>query len=76
MNKKIITLEVTKVGPGQLETMVAINGDPADVTFAMSELILKINDCINGSGMLKVNNGFWLALQEHVNDELAERAAK
>lgn len=76
MNKRVITLEVNKEGPGQFETMMSINGSPADVTFAMAELILKINDCVNGSGMLKVNNGFWLALQEHINDELAERAAK
>lgn len=75
MNKKIITLEVTKEGPGQLETMMSINGSPADVTFAMSELILKINDCVNGSGM-PVNNGFWLALQELINDELKDRVSK
>lgn len=76
MNKKIITLEVTKKGPGELETMMAINGDPADVAFALSELILTVNDCMNGSGMMKVDNGFWLMLQEHVNDELKARVSK
>lgn len=76
MNKKIITLDVTEVGEGYLETMVSINGSPIDVTFAMVELILKLNDCLNGSGMMKVNNGFWVLLQEHVNEELTERAKK
>ena len=76
MNKKIITLDVTKVGEGHLETMMSINGSPVDVTFAMVELILKLNDCVNDSGMMKINNGFWVTLQEHVNEELAERAKK
>lgn len=76
MNKKVITLDVTKVGEGHLETMMSINGSPVDITFAMIELILKLNDCVNDSGMTKVNNGFWVALQEHVNEKLAERAKK
>ena len=76
MNKKIITLDVTKVGEGHLETMMSINGSPVDVTFAMVELILKINDCLNDSGMMKVQNGFWVLLQDHINEELAERATK
>lgn len=76
MNKKIITLDVTKVGEGHLETMMLIDGSPVDVTFAMVELILKINDCLNGSGMMKVNNGFWVMLQDHINEELAERVKK
>lgn len=76
MNKKIINLDVTKVGEGHLETMMSINGSPADVTFAMRELILKINDCLNESGHVKVNNAFWLTLQDDINEELAERASK
>lgn len=76
MNKKIITFDVTKVGEGYLEAMMSINGSPVDVTLAVVELILKLNDYINDSGMMKINNGFWVALQEHVNDELAERAKK
>ena len=76
MNKKIITLDVTKVGEGHLETMMPINGSPDDVTYAMVELILKINDCTNGSDMMKVKNGFWLLIQDIVNKELAERAEK
>lgn len=76
MNKKIITLDVTKVGEGHLETMMSINGSPVDVTFAMVELILKLNDCLNASGQMRVNNGFWVMLQDHINEELAERAKK
>lgn len=76
MNKKIITLDVTKVGEGHLEIMMSINGSPVDVTFAMVELILKLNDGLNHSGQMKVNNGFWIMLQDHINEELAERAKK
>jgi len=76
MNKKIITLDVTKVGEGHLETMMSINGSPEDISFAMTELLLKLNDCTNGSGMMKVQNGFWLLIQDMVNHELAERAKK
>lgn len=76
MNKKIITLDVTKVGEGHLETMMSINGSPEDISMAMTEIILKLNDCTNGSGMMKVKNGFWLLIQDIVNRELAERAAK
>lgn len=76
MNKKIITLDVTKVGEGHLETMMSINGSPVDVTFAMVKLILKLNDCLNASGQMRVNNGFWVMLQDQINEELAERAKK
>ncbi len=76
MNKKIITLDVTEVGEGHLETMMSINGRPVDVTFAMADLILKLNDCLNESGQMRVNNGFWLMLQDHINEELAGRAKK
>lgn len=76
MKQKIITLDVTKVGEGHLETMISINGSPEDVSFAMTELLLKLNDCTNGSGMMKVQNGFWLMIQDMVNHELAERATK
>lgn len=76
MNKKIMSVEVTKVGPGHLETMMSITGSPEDVSMALTEMILKINDCTNGSDMMKVKNGFWLLIQDIVNRELAERAIK
>ena len=76
MNKKIITLDVTKLGEEHLETMMSINGSPADVTYAMVEVILKLNDCLNDTGIMKVNNGFWVLLQEEINEELTERAKK
>lgn len=76
MNKKIITLDVTKLGEGHLETMMSINGSPADVTYAMVEVILKLNDCLNDMGIMKVNNGFWVLLQDEINEELTERAKK
>lgn len=76
MNNKVITLNVTKVGEGHLETMMSINGSPEDISMAMTEILLKLNDCINGSDMMKVKNGFWLLIQDIVNKELAERAAK
>lgn len=76
MNKKIMSVEVTKVGPGHLETMMSITGSPEDVSMALTEMILKINDCTNGSDMMKVKNGFWLLIQDIVNRELAERAIR
>lgn len=76
MNKKVITLDVTKVGEGHLETMMSINGSPEDISMAVIEVILKLNDCVNGSDMLKVKNGFWMLIQDTVNHELAERAKK
>lgn len=76
MNKKIITLDVTKVGEGHLETMMSIHGSPVDLTFAMAELILTLNDCLNESGQMKINNEFWVMLQDYINEELAERAKK
>ena len=76
MNKKIITLDVTKLGEEHLETMMSINGSPADVTYAMVEVILKLNDCLNDTGIMKVNNGFWVLLQDEINEELTERAKK
>ena len=76
MNKKIITFDVTKVGEGHLETVMSFHGSLEDISFAMTELLLKVNDCTNGSGMMKVQNGFWLMIQDMVNDELAERATK
>jgi len=76
MNKKIMSVEVTKVGPGHLETMMSITGSPEDVSMALTEMIIKINDCTNGSDIFKVKNGFWLMIQDIVNRELAERAVK
>lgn len=76
MNNKIMSVEVTKVGPGHLETMMSITGSPEDVSMALTEMILKINDCTNGSDMMKVKNGFWLLIQDVINHELAERATK
>lgn len=76
MNRKIMSIEVTKVGPGHLESMVSITGSPEDISIAMTELILKLNDCTNGSDMMKVKNGFWLLIQDMVNHELTERAKK
>lgn len=76
MNKKIMSIEVTKVGPGHLETMMSITGGPEDVSMAIAEMILKVNDCTNGTDIMKVKNGFWLLIQDMVNDQLAERSAK
>lgn len=76
MNKKIMSVEVTKVGPGHLETMMSITGSPEDISMALVEIILKINDWTNGSDMMKIKNGFWLLIQDIVNKELAERATK
>ena len=76
MSRKIMSIEVTKVGPGHLQTMMSITGSPEDISYAMTELILKFNDCTNGSDMMKVKNGFWLLIQDMVNHELEERAAK
>lgn len=76
MNKKIMSIEVTKVGPGHLETMMSITGGPEDVSMAIAEMILKVNDCTNGTDIMKVKNGFWLLIQDIVNDQLAERSAK
>lgn len=76
MNKKVISLDVTKVGEGHLETMMSINGSPEDVSIALAETLIRVNDCVNGSDMIKVQNGFWLLLQDMVNRELAERAKK
>lgn len=76
MNKKIMSVEVTKVGPGHLETMMSITGSPEDISMALVEMIIKINDCTNGSDMMKVKNGFWLLIQDIINKELAERAKK
>ena len=76
MKQKIMSVEVTKVGPGHLESMVCITGSPEDLSIALTELILKLNDCTNGSDMMKVKNGFWLLIQDMVNNELKERAAK
>lgn len=76
MSRKIMSIEVTKVGPGHLESMVSITGSPEDISIAMTELILKLNDCTNGSDMMKVKNGFWLLIQDMVNSELKERAEK
>lgn len=76
MKQKILTMDVTKVGEGHLETMMSINGSPKDLMFAMVEVISKLNEVSNNSGMMKVNNGFWLMLQEHINDMLKEGAKK
>ena len=76
MNKKIMSIEVTKVGPGHLETMMSINGTPEDVSYAVTEMILKLTDCTNGSDIMRVKNGFWLMIQDMVNSELKERAKK
>lgn len=76
MNRKIMSVDVTKVGPGQMESMASITGSPEDISIAMTELIMKINDCVNGSGMFKVQNGFWMLIQDMVNHELAERTTK
>lgn len=76
MNKKIMSIEVTKVGLGHLDTMMSITGGPEDVSMALVEVILKINDCTNGSDMFKVKNGFWLMIQDMINHELAERVTK
>ena len=76
MNKKIMSIEVTKVGPGHLETMMSITSGPEDVSMAIAEMILKINDCTNGTDIMKVKNGFWLLIQDIVNDQIAERSAK
>lgn len=76
MKQKILTMDVTKVGEGHLETMMSINGSPKDLMFAMTEVIFKLNEVSNNSGMFKVTNGFWLMLQDHINEELAERAKK
>lgn len=76
MNKKIMSVEVTKLGPGHFDTMMGISGSPEDVSVALIEMILKINDCINGSDMMNVKNGFWLLIQDVVNRELAERATR
>lgn len=76
MKQKIMNVEVTKVGPGSFDTMISIHGSPEDVSYAIIEIILKINDCTNGSDMMKVKNGFWLMIQDMVNHELAEKAAK
>lgn len=76
MKQKIMNVEVTKVGPGHFETMMSITGSPEDISFAVAEIILKLNDCTNSSDIVKVKNGFWLMIQDTVNHELTERTIK
>lgn len=41
-------------------------------TSVLVEAIMQINERVNATGLLEVKNGFWLILQEAVNERLQE----
>ena len=73
MEKEINQIEATRQGKGDLSVMISLQGSPEETQIIMKDVVIKVNDAINASGIVKVNNGFWLCLQEMVNDELNER---
>lgn len=76
MNNTVLSVTAKKLGEGHIETMMSIQGSPEDIIFTLHEMIVKLNECCNGSGMMKVNNGMWLMLQDMINDTLKERTKK
>lgn len=41
---------------------------------ALAEAIIQINERVNAAGLLRVKNGFWVILQEMVNERLEKEA--
>lgn len=76
MNNTVLSVTAKKLGEGHIETMISTQGSPEDIIFTLHEMIVKLNECFNGSGMMKVNNGMWLMLQDVINDTLKESAKK
>ena len=74
MDKTIIAIEATRRREGELSVMISLQGSPEETQIVMKDVLIKVNDCINASGVVKVKNGFWLCLQEMINDELDMRA--
>ena len=76
MDKTVISIEAVRKGDGDVSVMLSLQGTPEETQRVMTDIVLQVNDCINRAGVVKMQNGFWLCMQEIINEELEKRAAK
>ena len=76
MEKEVIKIEAVRKNDGDLSVLISLQGTPEETQKVMTDIVLQVNDCINRAGVVKMQNGFWLCMQEIINEELEKRAVK
>lgn len=76
MEKTIVSIEASRKDEEEISVMISLQGTPFETQKVMTDIVLQVNDCINNAGVAKVKNGFWLCMQETINEELEKRAQK
>lgn len=76
MDKTIVSIEASRKDDEEISVMISLQGTPFETQKVMTDIVLQVNDCINNAGVAKVKNGFWLCMQETINEELEKRAQK
>lgn len=76
MEKEVIKIEAVRKDDGDLSVLISLQGTPEKTQKVMTDIVLQVNDCINRAGVVKMQNGFWLCMQEIINEELEKRAMK
>lgn len=76
MEKEVIKIEAVRKNDGDLSVLISLQGTPEETQKVMTDIVLQVNDCINRAGVVKMQNGFWLCMQEIINEELEKRAKK
>lgn len=76
MEKEVIKIEAVRKNDGDLSVLISLQGTPEETQKVMTDIVLHVNDCINRAGVVKMQNGFWLCMQEIINEELEKRGHK
>ena len=71
MNKLVINCNSDNAGG--IDVTIDAKCDGRFLTFAISRVIMQINEQLNDAGVFSINNGFWTILSEQINEELEEQ---
>lgn len=74
MDKTILEVKATRITPGHAEVRMCASCTGEELIRVLSDLIISIND--SNQERFKVQNGWWLLLDNEIREKLEERAAK
>lgn len=67
-------IDAREINEKEKDLIIDMHRPAPFATSVLVEAIIQINERVNDAGFLKVKNGFWIILQESVNERLKEEA--
>ena len=67
-------IDARKINEKEKDLIIDMHCPAPFATSVLVEAIIQINERVNAAGLLNVKNGFWVILQESVNERLTKEA--